>query len=116
MMTDHPAQPVDDHLPGAGNVSTMCTSCTVPTDGSEVCAFCATYTPPNTVAQRLDVAVNRTNLLRHDLNEELQALSADAPLFAVTDLVAALGHLRQASRLLDKASDNLEADATAVKR
>lgn len=94
----------------------QCRHCTVPTDGADVCAFCATYTPPTTAAQRLDVAVNRVDLLRHDLNEELQVLSAEAPLFAVSDLVAALGHLRQASRLLDKASGILESDAEAVTR
>lgn len=79
------------------------------TDG--VCNFCAGYTPPETTAQRLDVLVNKIDLVRHDGNEILQALPADAPLFAVTDVVVALNHLRQAAVALDRANDALEADA-----
>jgi hypothetical protein len=92
----------------------QCTHCTAPTDGVDVCAFCATYIPPATAAQRIDVTVNRVDVLLQDLNDELQGLSADAPLFAVTDLVAALGHLRLASRLLEKASTTLETETAAV--
>ncbi|WP_421876783.1 hypothetical protein [Mycolicibacterium wolinskyi] len=96
-----------------------CRHCTVPlndparasqpeTDG--VCTFCADYTPPETTAQRLDILVNKVDLLRHDLNKELQGLPTTAPLMAVVDLVTALGHLREAAVLLDKATDQLEAD------
>lgn len=74
------------------------------------CNRCATYTPPETAAQRLDVAVNRIDLLRSDLNEELRALPDDSPLFGVSDLVAALGHLRHASILLDRATGAIQAD------
>ncbi|AHC27825.1 hypothetical protein TS71_20740 [Mycolicibacterium neoaurum] len=88
----------------------------MPTKGTEVCAFCATYTPPETAAQRLDIAVNRIDLLRHDLNEELRGLPAATPLFAIVDIVTALGHLRQAAVALDKATDTLEADTAAVAR
>ena len=89
-----------------------CTRCTVPTsDGQNVCPFCATYTPPATPAQQLDVAVNRIDLLRADGNEILRRLPADAPLFATVDLVRALGHLRMASILFDGVSDALEAAA-----
>ncbi|MCV7159366.1 hypothetical protein H7J55_18015 [Mycolicibacterium brisbanense] len=93
----------------------QCKHCTVPTDGGDTCSFCATYTPPATVSQRLDVLVNRLDLLRHDGNEILRELPTDAPLFAVADLVTALGHLRQGAIAIDKASDRLEADAQAVK-
>ena len=96
--------------------ATGCRHCTVPTNGPEVCGFCATYTPTDTAAQRFDVAVNRVDLIRADLNAELRQLPADAPLFAVTDLVIALNHLRQAAVALDKASDAIESDTQAVTR
>jgi hypothetical protein len=51
---------------------------------------------------RLDTAVNLIDLARNDLNVVLRAMSDDAPLFAVVDLVTALGHLRQAALLADK--------------
>lgn len=88
---------------------TQCKHCTVPVDTGDVCSFCANYTPPETPAQRLDVLVNRLDLLRHDFNETLQALPTDAPLLSVADLVVALGHMRQAAVLVDKVSDALEA-------
>ncbi|MGE0219661.1 hypothetical protein [Mycolicibacterium sp.] len=93
-----------------------CRHCTMPTAGAAVCPFCATYTPPESPAQRLDVAVNRVDLLRHDINSVLQELPADVPLFAVADIVTALGHLRQAAVLIDRANDVLEAAAAEVKR
>ncbi|GAB5895887.1 hypothetical protein OKHIL_16940 [Mycolicibacterium mageritense] len=103
-------------------IQTECKHCTVPlndptrtsqheTDG--VCGFCADYTPPETPAQKLDVLVNKIDLVRHDGNEILQALPADAPLFAAADITIALCHLRRATVLLDKATDALEADAAA---
>ncbi|MDW5613241.1 hypothetical protein [Mycolicibacterium sp. D5.8-2] len=96
--------------------TTGCKHCTVPTPtGQDVCTFCASYTPPETPAQRLDVAVNRIDLLRRDINGVVQDLPADAPLFAVADVVTALGHLRQSAVLLDRANDVLEADAKAVR-
>lgn len=97
-------------------IQTSCTSCTVPVETGNTCAFCASYSPPETIAQRLDIAVNKVDLLRHDLNEALRELPADAPLFAVTDLVVALNHLKRAAVALDKATDALEADAKAVTR
>jgi len=94
-----------------------CKHCTVPTTADqEVCGFCASYTPPETVAQRLDVAVNRVDLLRHDINDVLRELPTTAPLMAVVDVVTALGHLRRAAVLIDKANDALEADAKVVAR
>ena len=93
-----------------------CRHCTVPTGDTDVCNFCRTYVPPESLAQRLDVAVNRVDLLRHDINGVVQQLPTDAPLLTVADVVTALGHLRQASALLDKAADALEIDAQAVKR
>lgn len=80
------------------------------------CPFCATYTPPATVGQQLDVLVNKVDIIRADGNDILQALPADAPLFAVTDLVVALNHLKRAAVSLDKASHALETDAEAVQR
>ncbi|ANE82242.1 hypothetical protein A7U43_25970 [Mycobacterium adipatum] len=92
-----------------------CKHCTVPVTADQtVCGFCASYTPPETVAQRIDVAVNKVDLLRHDLNEILRELPESAPLFAVADIVVALGHLRRAAVALDRATDALETDSQAV--
>lgn len=94
-----------------------CKHCTVPVAADQaVCSFCANDTPPETIAQRLDVAVNKVDLLRHDLNEILRELPATAPLMAVVDLVTALGHLKGAAVALDRSTDALEADAAAVTR
>lgn len=101
---------------GAPPVPQQCHRCTGPTNGADVCPFCATYTPPTTMAQQLDVLVNRIDIIRADGNDILQGLPDDAPLFAVTDLVVALNHLKRAAVSLDKASDALEADAQAVNR
>lgn len=102
---------------GNGEIAAQCRHCTVPTSaGQDVCNFCQSYTAPETVAQRIDVAVNKVDLLRHDLNEILCELPESAPLFAVADIVVALGHLRRAAVALDKATDTLEADAKAVTR
>ena len=62
-----------------------------------------------TISRRLDTDVNLIDLLRHDLNEIFRALPQDAPLFAVADIVASLGHLRHAAVLVDRAADQLEA-------
>lgn len=102
---------------GSGDIAAQCRHCTVQTSaGQDACSFCQSYTPPETVAQRIDVAVNKVDLLRHDLNEILRELPESAPLFAVADIVVALGHLRRAAVALDKATDALEADAKAVTR
>lgn len=97
-------------------VPQQCPSCTVPTGDGGMCGFCATYTPPETPAQRLDVAVNRIDLLRHDLNVELRGLPTTVPLMAVVDLVTALGHLKAAAVALDKCTDQIEAAAAEVSR
>lgn len=101
---------------GNGEIITECTSCTVPIDTGDTCGFCQSYNPPATVSQRLDIAVNKVDLLRHDLNEELQTLTADAPLLAVVDIVTALGHLKRAAVALDRATDQLEAATAEVAR
>ncbi len=102
---------------GNGDIAPQCRHCTVPTPaGQDACNFCQSYTPPETVAQRIDVAVNKVDLLRHDLNEILRDLPESAPLFAVADIVVALGHLRRAAVALDRATDALEVDAKAVTR
>lgn len=67
--------------------------------------------PESTAPQRLDDAVNLIDMLRQDLNEELRSLPADSPLFAVSDFVAALGHLRHAAIFLDRTTTAIEADA-----
>ncbi|WP_082963399.1 hypothetical protein [Mycolicibacterium peregrinum] len=94
----------------------QCKHCTIPIDSGDTCAFCATYTPPATISQRLDIAVNKVDLLRHDLNEELQSLPTSVPLMACVDLVTALGHLKRAAVALDRATDQLEAAAAEVTR
>lgn len=102
---------------GNGAIISECSSCTVPVPAdTAICAFCTSYVPPETIGQQLDVLVNKVDLIRADGNDILQALPADAPLFAVTDLVVALNHLKRAAVAIDKASDALEADAAAVTR
>lgn len=68
-----------------------------------------------TAALALDTAVNLVDLVRHDLNATLRE-SSSMPLFAVSDLVAALGHLRQAAVLIDRCADQLEAADAEGKR
>lgn len=93
----------------------QCRSCTVPIDTGDICAFCQSYTPPETVPQQLDVAVNRIDLLRVDLNKILDSLPPDAPLFGCGDLTIGICHLKRASVAIDRASDQLEAAAAEVK-
>ena len=95
MMTDNPRR-----------VDPVCHACTADD----------TPPPPASAAHRLDAAVNLVDILRHDINGVLQELPTDSPLFAVADVVAGLGHLRQAAVLLDRANDVLEADAAEVNR
>lgn len=96
--------------------TTKCRHCTVPVDHGDVCTFCATYTPPVTVAQHIDVLVKKVDLIRVDGNKVLRELPSSAPLWSVVDLVAALNHLRLAAVLLDRATDRIEADTEAVQR
>ncbi|OHT93188.1 hypothetical protein [Mycobacterium syngnathidarum] len=81
----------------------------MPTAGGGLCAFCDAYTPPETVPQQLDVAVNRIDLLRADLNKILDSLPSDAPLFGCADLTTGICHLKRASVAIDRAADTLEA-------
>lgn len=60
--------------------------------------------------QRLDVIVNLIDRVRQDLNGILRESLQDAPLFAVSDVVAGLGHLRQAAVAIARASNVLEAE------
>ncbi|SLL01226.1 Uncharacterised protein [Mycobacteroides abscessus subsp. abscessus] len=94
----------------------QCQHCTVPTEGTVICSFCQTYSPPETPAQHLDVVVNKVDLLRHDINEILRELPDTVPLMTAVDIVTALGHLRKAAVALDRATDALQADAPAVTR
>jgi len=97
-------------------IQTECTSCTVPVDFGDTCNFCSNYTPPETVSQKIDVAVNKIDLLRHDLNAVLDSLPANAPLFGCADLTTGICHLKRAAVALDRANDILEADAAAAAR
>lgn len=96
--------------------TTACKRCTVPTDGTDVCNFCSSYVPPESPAQQLDVAVNRIDILRADLNKVLDSLPSDAPLFGCADLTTGICHLKRASEKINRAAEVLEADAQAVKR
>lgn len=61
----------------------------------------------------LDRAANMAELARIDGSAALQALPEGGPLFASVDLVAALGHLRLALRLIDRAAVAIERTADA---
>jgi hypothetical protein len=69
-----------------------------------------------THTQRLDDAVNRIDLIRADINSVIGALPEDVPMFALVDVVNSLWNLRNASVLLNKATEALEADAEEVRR
>lgn len=71
----------------------------------------ATYAP-----LILEDATNRIDLIRADVNAVIRDLPDDTPMFAIVDIVNALWNLRNASVLLDKAADALEADAGVVQR
>ncbi|SDC25527.1 hypothetical protein SAMN04488581_0393 [Mycolicibacterium neoaurum] len=87
--------------------TTKCPSCMVPTTGNGLCSFCQTYTPPETVPQKIDVAINKIALLGKDLNGVYDALPADAPLFGCADLATGICHLRRAAEAIDRASRQL---------
>lgn len=95
---------------GNGDIITQCRHCTVPVAIGDVCSFCDSYTPPETIAQQLDVIVNKIDLVRADGNTVLQSLPREVGLFTVVDLVGALGYLRQAAVLIDRVSDALDAE------
>ena len=65
--------------------------------------------------QRLDDAINRIDLIRADINAVIRDMPEDVPMFALVDVVNGLWNLRNASCLLDKATDTLEADTKAVR-
>lgn len=65
--------------------------------------------------QRLDDAVNRIDLIRADINQVIRDIPDDAPMWVIVDVVNALWNLRNASVLIDKATDSLEADTKAVR-
>lgn len=67
-------------------------------------------------AQRLDDAVNRIDLVRADINAVIRDMPEDSPMWVIVDIVNALWNLRNASVVLDKATDALESDAEAVAR
>ncbi|OBK02804.1 hypothetical protein A5637_16230 [Mycolicibacterium fortuitum] len=84
----------------------------MPTEGADECTFCRQYVPPDAepaAPRRLGAATAQIYTIRAEVNAVLRELPADAPLFAVTDVVAALNHLRLAAVALDKAADTIEA-------
>lgn len=64
----------------------------------------------------LDDAVNRIDMVRADINAVVRDLPDDTAMFAIVDIVNALWNLRNASVLLDKASDILEAPVVDTSR
>lgn len=105
-------------------VAPQCAHCTVPTNGGEVCTFCATYNgaPVDSTVHACCGSVGRhahmcatewsdgllasayslTDRAAGDLTELLDALPDDAPLLAVVDIVSAKAHVVAAQRLLDQ--------------
>ncbi|GAA1681612.1 hypothetical protein MMUR_05570 [Mycolicibacterium murale] len=88
-------------------------------DCKQQCTFCRNYEAPThapTLTDRLDAAVTGIDSIRTDLNAVIRELSDDTPMFVIVDIVNALYNLRNASVVLDKATDALEVDAEAVLR
>lgn len=71
---------------------------------------------PPTIPQRLSQSTECIDTVRRFVNEIVRDLPDDAPMFPIVDIVNALWNLRNASVLLDKAADTLEADTPAVTR
>lgn len=97
---------------------TQCVHCTVPTDSGDICTFCRHYVPPTPgpgIPQRLDDAVRRIDALRRDLAGIIAALPGEVSMCLVLDLSAAGTRLRDAAALCDRAADQLETDAEAVR-
>lgn len=69
-----------------------------------------------TVPQLLGDTTKLIDSIRADVNSVIRDLPDDSPMFAIVDIVNALWNLRNASVLLDKAADALEADAEAGRR
>ncbi|MED5813860.1 hypothetical protein VST63_15990 [Mycolicibacterium sp. 050232] len=102
---------------GDGEVVAQCRHCTVLTEGADECTFCQQYVLPDTepAPRRLGAMTAQIDTIRAEVNTVLRGLPADAPLFAVTDVVAGLNLLRLAAVALDKAADTIEA-ADEVRR
>lgn len=81
---------------GSGEVVTECKHCTV---------------PEPTITQRLDASVNMIDLARGDINAVIRDLPEDTSMWVIVDITNALGSLRNAAVMLDKANDAIEADA-----
>lgn len=62
------------------------------------------------IALMLDTTVNMADLARGDISRLMPRLPATTSLWVHVDLVRAIGHLRQASVLLDKITDQLDGD------
>ena len=70
------------------------------------------------IALMLDTTVNMADLARGDISRLMPRLPASTSLWVHVDLVRAIGHLRQASVLLDKITDKItdQLDVQAVAR
>jgi hypothetical protein len=102
--------------------SAECVHCTVPTDGGDVCQFCATYDgPPITDSSltgpgrrrtpQVDVLLAGAHLqarqAAEDIEDAIEVWGDAAPLLAVVDVVTARAHLIAAQRLIDKAATRI---------
>lgn len=65
------------------------------------------------ISLMIDTTVNMADLARGDISRLMPQLPAATSLWVHVDLVRAIGHLRQASVLLDKAADAIEAAGVA---
>ena len=66
---------------------------------------------PSDIALMVDTCVNMADLARGDISRVMPRLPASTSLWVHVDLVRAIGHLRQASVLLDKITDQLDIQA-----
>ena len=120
-------------IPGPEPVARECVSCRVPTDGSELCNWCATYdgtpiTDSSLTGPGMDTAERDTrnalvlcdaskhaSYATEDLADALAELGDQAPLLAVVDCVTAKAHLAAARRLIDRAAERITSGQEVVR-
>lgn len=90
---------------------TLCTSCTVPTAGTDMCAFCLSYEPPTQLDVLLSGAHSQARQAAEDLSDALGA-GHRVPLLAAVDIVTARAHMIAAQRLIDKAATRIHGVVT----
>lgn len=69
--------------------------------------------PPLDVALLLDRATNLTTLAAGDLDQALENLPRDVPLFAVVDVLTAVRYLRKAIACVDRVAEQITQAVTA---